>query len=277
MAKRMSVRVRFTERETQYADRTYPEEWLERGYVPRKLVLDDGAYRPEPDESSVQLARAVVNGTGCRYCGRYEGQPCLVWNHDKNKNRAFPHAIRYSDYNRRKRERLPEGWALEPWSQERIDIATIKSGAGNDDRIMEDALDRLEGHSSTNNPCTSRDCPSGLDCTDSCMERARKESKVVSRRVLLEKQAERVMEELERLEIFGDDVYENETVLMINFRHGPSSDITYSYVAAKLDGRWYVTGYQNEGPRSWDKLVELFLSHGEVVEVWMISGWEQIL
>jgi len=273
MARRMSVRVRFTERETQYADRTYPQEWLERGYVPRKLVLDDGAYRPEPDEASVQLARAVVNGAECRYCERRPGEPCILWNHAKNENRTLPHAIRYSDYHKSKRELIARGWR-DPDDGMLRDEATIRSGACNNDRIMEDALDRLEA---TNNPCTSRDCPSGLDCTDSCMERARKESTVVSRRVLLEKQAERVMEELERLEIFGDDVYENETVLMINFRHGPSSDITYSYVAAKLDGRWYVTGYQNEGPRSWDKLVELFLSHGEVVEVWMITGWEQIL
>jgi hypothetical protein len=97
----------------------------------------------------------------------------------------------------------------------------------------------------------------------------------VSKKQVLEGQLGRLLTELDKLEAIGEDVYENDTVLSIKYKHS-NSDKEYDYVALKSDDRWYVTGYQNQGPRTWDKMMEYF-SHGEIVGIWMATGWEQVV
>jgi len=245
MARIRPLWVSFTEPETEYADRTIMPP---RGTKERALI------------------DTIVNTVRCSFCGQDVGYQCVSRSNAVGTSKlTMPHKMRFLAY-RRQGQRHPL-------------VRDIGTGLGNDDRLMEKALDLEDAYE-------YGDFPSPFPVTLHAGESVTFEThgtitgrveNVVSRRVLLEKQAERALEALESLEIFGDDVYENETVLMVNYKHLEYSDKTYSYIAAKLDDRWYLTGYQNEGPRSWDKLVEQFLSHGEVTEVWMVTGWEQIL
>lgn len=97
----------------------------------------------------------------------------------------------------------------------------------------------------------------------------------VGKKQVLEGQLDRILTEIDKLEVMGEDVYDNDTVLSIKYKHS-NGDKEYDYIALKSGDRWYVTGYQNAGPRTWDKLMEMF-SHGEIVGIWMASGWEQIV
>lgn len=159
----------------------------------------------------------------------------------------------------------------------------IETGVGNDDRRMEYLIDKA-------NTCTSLTCPTGPDCTDRCMAFAalepspyglfqlkapQVEEKAVSKKQALERQLDRILTEIDKLEAIGEDIYEDDTVLSIKLRY-PNGEKEYDYIAFKSAGRWYLTGYQNAGPRSWEKMMEFF-SHGELVGIWRVTEWEQIV
>lgn len=99
------------------------------------------------------------------------------------------------------------------------------------------------------------------------------ESVMSGRKEFLEKRAERILSELEKLEAYGEDDYDDEAVLLFKYRFR-NSDTVYSYVAFKIKGHWYLSG--KSGSRlSWDELVK-FWCDGEVSEMWYCSGWEQV-
>jgi hypothetical protein len=197
----------------------------------------------------------AIDAIVCTTCLADKGQPCIVQNGRWNEAREFPHSARTSDYYKLKRQLKVQAFA------------TIYG------------------------TCTSRDCPTGPDCTDRCMKLAAQgrvsvapvlydpvnveEGKAVNKKSALERQLDRIMTEIDKLELMGEDVYEDETVLLIKFKH-PHSEAVYDYVVFKAAGRWYMTGYQNQGPRAWSGVVEYF-AKGDIVEMWMNTGWEQVL
>lgn len=123
----------------------------------------------------------------------------------------------------------------------------IETGFGNDDRLMEQALDEQENE---------RIVP------------------VVSR-AALERQQDRLAERIAELEKYGDDVYEDDTVLLFKLRHR-NYDTLYTYTALKAGGGWWMSGNQGHVVKTWDQLVE-FLSHTDVAEMWIVEGWLSIL
>ena len=72
----------------------------------------------------------------------------------------------------------------------------------------------------------------------------------------------KIDEEIERkermVEEYGQDTYGNEYVFKFRKRLG---ETTYTYVALKINDRWYTTG-QTRGAYKWDELV-LFLVSGD--------------
>lgn len=119
---------------------------------------------------------------------------------------------------------------------------TIASGASNDDRMMEQALDT-------------------------------EEKSMASRRDVLARQQLRIEEQLQEMERFGDDVYNDDAVLMFKFRHANNSTI-YTYVALKVKGLWYLSGASG-AKLTWDQLVDFWM-RGEVVDMWEATGWEPV-
>lgn len=119
----------------------------------------------------------------------------------------------------------------------------IETGYGNDDRLMEQALDT-------------------------------EEATMAGRKAFLEAHASRIMDEIEKLGVLGEDVYEDDNVLSIKYNHGGGTD--YTYIALKAGGKWYLSGYQNQGPMSWDKMLEFF-THGEIIGMWVVTSWERVV
>lgn len=155
----------------------------------------------------------------------------------------------------------------------------IASGFGNDDHLMEIALDRTEEmrtdldyeptefslHSWYATLNRDKAFIDGVEIGPS-----------MARKDVLTGQLDRLLTELDKLDALGEDVYEDDTVLFIKYKHNEYQEKAYNYVAFKCVGRWYVTGYQNEGPRNWDKLAEFF-SRGVIIEMWMAQGWDRII
>lgn len=89
---------------------------------------------------------------------------------------------------------------------------------------------------------------------------------------------ERAERKIAMIEQFGEDVYKEETVLCFykKFRSGTQ---TYTYMAAKIAGKWYLTGPQQSGLYyDWGGLINFIISNAlEEVEVWMVTDWERIV
>lgn len=103
----------------------------------------------------------------------------------------------------------------------------------------------------------------------------------------LRRQVKEMLLEAEQYDRLGDDVYEDGSILVFNKRfgnqprqgrdtHPDDRGKTYTYVALKAAGLWYVTG--REGGKgsgySWDRLVD-FLADG-VKRVYVVTELEEV-
>lgn len=171
----------------------------------------------------------------CPKCKVVGGKPCV------SRSKAVgvcvlkrPHAARSKAY-----------WRNFRGNGSVYEYQNIASGFGNDDRLMEQALDM--------------------------------EEEVMASKAVLEAQAERILKKLQVLERLGEDVYDNDSVLLFRFRYNDTSS-AYTFAALKAAGMWFLTGARNNGSyKSWDELVDFFTSKGEVVEMWMATDWENVL
>ena len=50
-------------------------------------------------------ALEIIDAVRCNFCQSPIGVPCIIWNRKKTQPREFPHAVRYSDAHKMKRER----------------------------------------------------------------------------------------------------------------------------------------------------------------------------
>jgi hypothetical protein len=96
-----------------------------------------------------------------------------------------------------------------------------------------------------------------------------------SQREVLEAESLRIAEQLAKIARFGDDVYEDDTVLAFDYQFNGGSKV-YSYAIIKCAGRWYTTGTKVNGGQTWDQLVR-FWTQGTVVNMWVAAEWEQVL
>lgn len=94
------------------------------------------------------------------------------------------------------------------------------------------------------------------------------------RAALIRSQIDRLHEQLQRLEVFGSDDFDDETVLVYR-REGmtPRGLMLLTYAAIKKDGRWWVTDGHNR-PLSWEQLCDRMT---DSPEVWLATEWEAIV
>lgn len=121
-----------------------------------------------------------------------------------------------------------------------------------------------------------------VDYTDTDIELAKfyaeKEKKDMSRKAVLEAQAERVLKELAELEAYGEDVYDDDTVLAFDFKFSKKNEEDlkwYSYVAFKVKGKWYLTGNRGRQLYDWDDLVA-FWRTGLRRNFFVAAAWELV-
>lgn len=73
-----------------------------------------------------------------------------------------------------------------------------------------------------------------------------------------------------------EDTFPDETIMIIKrgFRGG---DQVYTYVVSKLAGRWFVTGYNEDGKgRTWEALIK-WLSVGIIVDARIAATFERVV
>jgi hypothetical protein len=184
----------------------------------------------------------AIDAIVCTTCLADKGQPCIVQNGRWNEAREFPHSARTSDYY--KQIKHPQEARDRQYGMLPVHETSIATGRFSVAPVLYDPVNVEEG-------------------------------KAVEKKDVLERQLARIMTEIDKLELMGEDAYEDETVLLIKFKY-PHVEATYDYVVFKAAGRWYMTGYQNQGPKSWSQVVEYF-AKGDIVEMWMNTGWEQVL
>lgn len=81
-------------------------------------------------------------------------------------------------------------------------------------------------------------------------------------------------EELERLQSFGNDDYQDDAVLLWKHKF-KGTDRIYTFAVLKAGGKWHITG-NRMNRLTWDELVK-FWSDGVVLEMWEVSTWERVI
>jgi hypothetical protein len=86
---------------------------------------------------------------------------------------------------------------------------------------------------------------------------------------------EQLDKELEKKAKFGEDEYEDDTVIAFEYQFHPGG-IFYSYVMIKVKGSWYTSGPRTNGKAwTWDELVDWW-SRGTRRQAFVVAQWEEI-
>jgi hypothetical protein len=90
----------------------------------------------------------------------------------------------------------------------------------------------------------------------------------MDRKTVIEAQLRKLQEELAQIEQFGDDDFEEETVLTFGMKFR-GHDTIYKYAAIKANGSWWLTGTAHLAQRimTWDELVQWWRQYAVYVEV----------
>lgn len=86
----------------------------------------------------------------------------------------------------------------------------------------------------------------------------------VAQAIQAKKDQEELTRKLALVEAYGDDVYEDGTMVRFT-KEFANSDLEYVYVAVKCIDKWYLTGTINKQGHSWEEFV-MFLVSGISVE-----------
>jgi hypothetical protein len=85
--------------------------------------------------------------------------------------------------------------------------------------------------------------------------------------------AEAAEEELLLEKLGTNEDYPNDTVLCWT-RQFATGGIRYTYVAVKINGRWYITGNQSRSTYNWEQLVNTQLRYAD--DICIATEWEGI-
>lgn len=88
----------------------------------------------------------------------------------------------------------------------------------------------------------------------------------------LQRDVERIKAQIAVIERFGEDDFEDETVLMFT-RHNLAVRRDLTYVALKKGNKWWVSD-GNNSPYTWDELVEMM---ADAETVWQATSWEPVV
>ncbi len=88
------------------------------------------------------------------------------------------------------------------------------------------------------------------------------------------RQQERIASANARRAAFGEDDYEDRTVLFFRYMFANGTNV-YDYTALKCGESWYLSGPRRPGPLSWTALVDFWIS-GDLLELWWVSEYRPI-
>lgn len=114
--------------------------------------------------------------------------------------------------------------------------------------------------------------------SESESEKSRMEREAVATINRANRDIERAEKRLAAIEAFGDDDYEDETVLLF-YKKFVNSGRKYTYCALKVAGYWFLTGPQQSGLKyNWGALIDFVVkSADEEYEVWQVSNWVRVV
>jgi hypothetical protein len=100
------------------------------------------------------------------------------------------------------------------------------------------------------------------------------ESASISAQLVMQRRMEELRERLTAFDNWPEDEYPEETVMLMLVKYN-TSDKVYTYTLLKSIGKWFVSGRGNHNYKTWEEIAELFAD--KVTELWIVTGWEQVL
>jgi hypothetical protein len=88
-----------------------------------------------------------------------------------------------------------------------------------------------------------------------------------SARAFYERQAQRALEKLAALDRFGEDEFEDGTIIAWEYQFHTGTKV-YSYAAIKCGGLWYSTGPNAPKAYSWSQMVDWWSAATNDIEIW---------
>lgn len=93
------------------------------------------------------------------------------------------------------------------------------------------------------------------------------------RKDIIRARMEQLEAELVELEAFGEDDFDENTVLVFDMKF-PNHEVVFTYVALKKENAWFVTGRSNSNYWSWSQLVNFWKD--KVVSIHKASAFEEL-
>jgi hypothetical protein len=100
-----------------------------------------------------------------------------------------------------------------------------------------------------------------------------KEYDMTDRRAVIRHSLEQLQAELFEIEQFGEDNFDENTVLVFDMKF-PNTETIFTYAAIKKDGNWFITGVSNGQYMTWPKLVGFWKE--KVVSIHKVTAFEEI-
>ena len=94
----------------------------------------------------------------------------------------------------------------------------------------------------------------------------------MGRKEVIQERIAELENELSQLNKIPNDEFEDKTVIAWERKY--AADVTYTYVALKVHGRWWITGRNASTGMTYENLVTKHLRFAEWIAV--ASEWEQI-
>lgn len=99
------------------------------------------------------------------------------------------------------------------------------------------------------------------------------ENPVVDRKSIIKARMEQLEAELVELEQFGEDKFDDNTVLVFDMKF-PNNETIFTYAALKKEGVWFITGVQQGSYKTWAQLVAFWKD--KVVSIHKVSAFEEL-
>jgi hypothetical protein len=95
----------------------------------------------------------------------------------------------------------------------------------------------------------------------------------VDRKAVITRELERLQAELFEIEQYGEDNYDDNTVLVFDMKF-PTHDTIFTYAAIKKEGNWFITGVQTGQYKSWSQLVSFWKD--KVVSIHKVATFDEV-
>jgi hypothetical protein len=98
----------------------------------------------------------------------------------------------------------------------------------------------------------------------------------MGRKSVIETRIKQLESELQELDKYGDDIYEDGTVIRFKYAFTEATSVSclYTFAALKVKGSWYLTGSKFADRFTWDDLVS-FWNRGIVRKMRIATEWEK--